>query len=172
MLWTDTNSPPKNRKKSKIQAVSKGLHVTPLKCCSLFLVTLSTHPKYFMKICSRVFSLGGGNKLSLIQIMTWHLTDDKSLTHWGRVTHICIGKLTIIGSDNGLSPGQRQAIIWTNAGILSTGPLGTNVGEILIEIHTFSFKNIHLKNVVWKMAAILLRPQCVNWTNDVLLAVA
>ena len=30
-----------------------------------------------------------------------------SLTHWGRVTHICVNKLTIIGSDNGLSPGRR-----------------------------------------------------------------
>ena len=33
------------------------------------------------------------------------------LTHWGRVTHICVSKLTTIGSDNGLSPGRRQAII-------------------------------------------------------------
>ena len=33
------------------------------------------------------------------------------LTHWGRVTHTCVNKLTIIGSDNGLSPGRRQAII-------------------------------------------------------------
>ena len=44
------------------------------------------------------------------------------LTHWGRVTHICVGNLTIIGSDNGLSPGQRQAIIWINAGILLIRP--------------------------------------------------
>ena len=66
-------------------------------------------------------------------------------THWGRVTHICVSKLTIIGSDNGLSPGRRQAIIWTNAGILSIGPLGTNFSEILIEILTFSFKKMHLK---------------------------
>ena len=44
------------------------------------------------------------------------------LTHWGRVTHICVGKLTIIGSGNGLSPGRRQAIIWTNAGILLIEP--------------------------------------------------
>ena len=51
----------------------------------------------------------------------------------------------IIGSDNGLSPGRGQAIIWTNAGILSNGPLGTNFIEILIKIHTFSFKNMHLK---------------------------
>ena len=32
--------------------------------------------------------------------------------------HICVTKLTIIGSDNGLSPGRRRPIIWTNAGIL------------------------------------------------------
>ena len=56
------------------------------------------------------------------------------LTHRGRVTHICVNKLTIIGSDDSLSPGWRQAIIWTNAGILLIGPLGTNFGEILIEI--------------------------------------
>ena len=30
------------------------------------------------------------------------------LTHWCRVMHICVGKLTIIGSDNGWSPGRCQ----------------------------------------------------------------
>ena len=35
------------------------------------------------------------------------------LTHWGGVTHICVSKLSIIDSDNGLSPGRHQAIIWT-----------------------------------------------------------
>ena len=67
------------------------------------------------------------------------------LTHWGRVTHICVSKLSIIGSDNGLSPGRRQAIIWTNDGILLIGPLGTNFSEILIKIYIFSFKKMHLK---------------------------
>ena len=56
------------------------------------------------------------------------------LIHWGRVTHICISKLTGIVSYNGLSPGRRQAIIWTNAGIWLIEPLGTNFSEILIEI--------------------------------------
>ena len=51
----------------------------------------------------------------------------------------------IIGSDNGLSPVRRQAIIWTNVGILLIWPLGTNFNEMFIEIHTFSFKKIHLK---------------------------
>ena len=68
-----------------------------------------------------------------------------SLTHWGRVTHICVSRLTITGSDNGLSPGQRQAIIWTNAGILLIGPLGANFIENSIEILTFSFTKRRLK---------------------------
>ena len=75
------------------------------------------------------------------------------LTHWGRVTHICVDNLTIIGSDNGLSPGRRQAIIWTNAGILLIGPLGTNFSEISIEIHTFPFKKMHLNmsSAKWRL---------------------
>ena len=66
----------------------------------------------------------------------WPTADSEKtpLTHWGRVTHICVSKLTIIGSDNGLSPDRCQAIIWTNAGLLLIGPLGTNFSEILIRI--------------------------------------
>ena len=71
-------------------------------------------------------------------------TGGQGLTHWGRVMHICVSKLTIIGSDNGLSPGQRQAIARTNAGILLFRSLGTNFSEILIEIHTFSFRKMRL----------------------------
>ena len=73
------------------------------------------------------------------------LTVCNTLTHWGRVTHICVSKLTIIGSDNGWSPDRRQAIIWTNAGILSIRPLGTKLSEISIVIHIFSFKKMQLK---------------------------
>ena len=74
-----------------------------------------------------------------------HLPGTNELTHRGRVTHLCASKLTIIGSDNGLSPSRRQAIIWTNAGLLLIGPIGTNFSEILIENQTFSFKKMHLK---------------------------
>ena len=63
----------------------------------------------------------------------WHIG---FLTHWGRVT--------IIVSDNDLSPG-RQAIIWTNAGILSIRILGRNFSEILSAIRAFSFNKMHLK---------------------------
>ena len=75
------------------------------------------------------------------------------LTHCGLVTHICVSKLTIIGSDNGLSPGRHQAIIWPNAWIL----LETNFSEILSEIHIFSFKKIHLK-----MSSGKRRPFCLG----------
>ena len=76
------------------------------------------------------------------QAIRWSNDD---LTHWGRVTHIRVSKLTIIGSDNDLSPGRRQAIIWTNAGILLIWPLGTNFSDSSIDIQTFSFKKIHSK---------------------------
>ena len=89
------------------------------------------------------------------------------VTQWGQVTHICASKLTITGSDNGLSPGRHQAITWTNARILLIGPLGRNFNEILIEIYTFSFRKLHLKTVVWKTAAILSRPQCVNFLSKI-----
>ena len=71
--------------------------------------------------------------------VSWWCSTHAYLAHWGRVTHICVGKLIIIGWDNGFSLGRRQAIIWTNAGIWSMGSLGTNFNEIITEIHTFSF---------------------------------
>ena len=58
---------------------------------------------------------------------------------------MCVGNLTIIDPDNDLSPSRRQAIIWTNAGILLIVPWETTFSEILFGIHTFSFKKIHLK---------------------------
>ena len=63
----------------------------------------------------------------------------------------------MIGSDNGLSPGRRQAIIWTNAGILLIRPLGTNFNEMLIEILTFSFVKMRLK-----VSSAKWRPFCLG----------
>ena len=67
------------------------------------------------------------NLLTSVQVMALVPSGNKPLPepilfHWGRVTHICVSKLTIIGSDNGLSPDRRQAIICTKAGLLSIGP--------------------------------------------------
>ena len=79
------------------------------------------------------------------------------LNHWAWEMPICISNLIIIGSDNGLSPGWCQAIIWTNAGILLFEPLGTNFREILIKVHMFSFKKIYLK-----MSSGKWRPFCLS----------
>ena len=69
---------------------------------------------------------------------------------------------TNISSYNGLSPVRRQAIIRTNVAILLIRPYGTYFNEILFKIQKFSFKEMHLKNVVCKMAAILPRPHCLE----------
>ena len=58
------------------------------------------------------------------------------LIHWGRVTYFCVSKLAFIGSDNGLLPGWRQAIIWTNRALGS---------KLQSNLNIFSFKKMHLK---------------------------
>ena len=59
--------------------------------------------------------------------------------------HVCIGKLTIIGSYNGLTPGQRQAIIRTNVGLLLIRTLGKNFSEIFAK-----FKHFHSRKCIWQ----------------------
>ena len=94
------------------------------------------------------------------------------LTHWGRVTYICISKLTIIGSDNGLAPTRRQAIIWTNVGILLIQNLRKNFHDILSKIDIFSFKKAHLKmSAKWQQFCLRLNALMVmiyvGWCNKV-----
>ena len=77
------------------------------------------------------------------------------LTYWSRMTYICFRKLTIICSDNGLSSGRHQSIIWTNAGILLT--LGKTWNSKR-NSYIFTQGNVfHI--VVCEMATILSRPQ-------------
>ena len=82
----------------------------------------------------------------------------RALTKWGRGKYICVSKLTIIGSDNGLSPGRHQAIIWANAGILLIEPLGKKLQwNHNRNIYIFSFKKMHLK-----MSSGNCRPFCLG----------
>ena len=78
------------------------------------------------------------------------------------MTHLCVSKLTSIASNNGLSPGRQQAIIWNNAGNFVNWTLRNKLqwnfnrnSHIFIEENTF-------ENVVCEMSVILSRPQCVN----------
>ena len=110
----------------------------------------------FDRKCSRYRSLIWAWKL-IISYYKGISQEKNELTHWGRVTHICVSNQIIIGSDNGLSPGRRQAIIWTNAGILLIRTLGTNSSDFLSEIRAFSLKKMHLK-----MSSGKWRPSCLG----------
>ena len=63
-----------------------------------------------------------------------------------------------IGSDNGLTPIQRHAIIETNPVLLSIGYVGKSFNEILVKIRSFSFKKNAFDNVVCAMTAF-----CPGW---------
>ena len=87
--------------------------------------------------------------------VAWHLRRHDMTPVWRHcMSHRCLRynpKLIEaeihLGLDNGLSPVRRQAIIWTNAGLLSIRPLGTNFGRILIGILTFIKK---MSSVKWR----------------------
>ena len=106
-----------------------------------------------IKMSSRSFFFSSPAALENVIMITYGATSDDKvstvpslsfhLTHWCWRTHMFVSKLTIIGSDNGLSPRKRQPIIWTNAGILLIGRLAANFNEIVIEIHALSFTKIH-----------------------------
>ena len=87
------------------------------------------------------------------------------------MTHVCVSKLTITGSDNGFSLGRLLAIIWTNAGNFLMGPLGTNFTKIFIAICTYSFKKMHLEMSLGKWRPFCFGPNvvCIE-TNHVWLS--
>ena len=139
-------------------------------CCSYIvsIVTIFKRNKYFLTWwnanppnLTRYIHFTRVQWVHCVILQQTTLTSCSDLTHWGRVIHICVGNLTIIGSDNGLLPGRRQAIIWPNAGILLIGPLGTNFSENLIEILTFSLTKMCLKMSSYNVS-ILSQPHCVN----------
>ena len=86
------------------------------------------------------------------------------LTHWGRVTHVGVSKLTIIGSDNCLSPSRCLTIIWTNVGIFLIWPLAINFTETSVKIRKFLFVKMHLKISSGKWWPFVSASMC--WWNN------
>ena len=82
---------------------------TPMHKIKWNLITIHFHSRIYIWKCLQ-------NVGHFVQASMW--------TYWGRVMYICVSRLTIIGSDNGLTPGRHQAIMWTIAGKLFIGPLG------------------------------------------------
>ena len=144
---------------SIIQCDSNGVTAVLHYAIDIWLLCVSIRADYIISY----LGLRGYLNCVCIVVIQFHISLENPsiwchiLIHWGRVTHICVSKLTIIGSDNGLSPHRRQAIIWTNDGILLIGPLGTNFSEISIEILTVSFKKMRLK-----VSSAKRRPFCLG----------
>ena len=77
------------------------------------------------------------------------------------------GNYALIASANGLSPVQRRAIMWPNAGILSIGSLVSSVGTILINIKAFSLKKYRNWNSLLRHLGHFVQPHCVYpWRWD------
>ena len=82
--------------------------------------------------------------------------------------HKCVSKLTIIGSDNGLSPGRRQAISWTNAGISLIVPSGKNSPLNLHRNSYISIQKMQLKMSSPERRQFCLGPNVLKltWVNS------
>ena len=107
----------------------------------------------------------------LVLLLLVSLASTLPSSNWCRVYEHCFIQLIgtdwrihvsklITGSDNGSSPGRRQAIIWTNVEYFSW-TLRNKMQWNLIEIPTFSFTKMHLK-ISSGRSAILPRPQSVK----------
>ena len=79
------------------------------------------------------------------------VSSNSHLTHAPLIPHIWVS----VGLGNGLSPVRRQAITWTNAGLLSIRRMRTNLSEIRNGILSFSFEKMHFKLSSAKMEAVL-----------------
>ena len=150
---------------------------------------LIKQPKYLATV-TKPYPVTWGHYPShcwMSQPMTEYVTLQRfsdCLTHWGRVTHICVGNLTSIGPDNGLPPSRRQAIIWTKCWDIVNWTLTNKLQWNFNPYSNIFIQENAFENVVCEMASILSRPQCVKtliyvfsyikhgptvqWTADVL----
>ena len=85
---------------------------------------------------------------------------NSNLTHWGRVTHICVSKLAYLVQIMACAwkaPSHYLNQCWNIVNWTSGNKLKCNLNRNLY----FFIQANAFENVVWKMAAILSRPQCV-----------
>ena len=82
--------------------------------------------------------------------------------YWGRMTHLCISKLSLHCFKWWLSPDRRQTVIWTNVDLLLIEHVGTNFREVWIRIQHFLLKKINLKVSSARWRPFLYRPRRVS----------
>ena len=76
--------------------------------------------------------------------------------------YIRVGKLNIIDSDNGLSPGWRQAIIWAKSWIIVNLTLRNKLQWNLNQNSNIFIEENRFENVICKIVSVSSQPQCVN----------
>ena len=96
----------------------------------------------YMGLC--VFSLS--ISLVMIERILSYYHQIGSMNYYPLWMYASVNRLSI-GSDNGVSPLRHQAIIWTNAGWLSIGHLGTRFSDTLIKMKK---KLFHWPKCIWK----------------------
>ena len=121
----------------------RGTHV-------MHLINLARRPAF--RLPQRLFAWRCGYTFYII-VLFLIIHHTRRITHWGRVTHICVSQLSISGSDNGLSPGQRQGMIWTNVGILLIRTLVINFSETKRNWWILILRN-PFESAVCKMAGV------------------
>ena len=111
--------------------------------------------------------------ITSVVCMTSFKTGDKIswdrtvLTHWGQVTHICIGKLG--------HPWFRWCLVaclapshyLNQCGLIVDWPFRNKLQWNLIQNLHFFIKESACENVVCKMSAILAGPQCVIYSSAI-----
>ena len=95
------------------------------------------------QVCYLQFRNGGGAMSTLLLFESW--ANFAETDHWGRVTHNCVGKLTIIGSDNGLSPDKplSEPVLGYIVNWILENKLQWNINRNLyVFIHENAFENV------------------------------
>ena len=88
-------------------------------------------------------------------------------TNWGRVTHIYVSELIIIGSVYSLAPERRQAIIWTNVRNIIDWNLRNKL-QWNLERNSYILIKMHLKtsSAKWRPFCLGLSTLCLMYFMD------
>ena len=168
MLWTNEIS--RDFRLRLILDGSSVLHSPPVYrfCLSFFILDVANEDIHIIdRIIRNKFDFKYTQK-----VLLWHnyetlLSDSFSLTHWGRVTHISvskltISKLTIIGSDNGVSPDRCQSHYLKQCWNIVNWTLRNKFQWNFNHNSNIFIQENALENGVCEMASNLYRPLCVN----------
>ena len=136
-----------------------------LRCCDMLnglIIVSHLVPKAWSEVITVIAVTESNAWLIHRLVYTGQPVHSTRLTRWGRVKHICVCNLTIIGSENGpvawSAPGHYLNQWWNIVNWTNRNKLQWNFNQN----HNIFIQENAFENVVWKTAAILSRLQCVK----------